>query len=45
MEKKLTEKKSRKETKVFEILSQQDLSFIRGGEEDPPPVQNGDDEG
>jgi hypothetical protein len=45
MEKKLTQKESRKEVNSFEILSQQDLGFIRGGDGDPPPVENGEDEG
>ena len=40
------EQKRRQETKnqgkPFEILSQDDMSFIRGGDGDPPPVENGD---
>jgi hypothetical protein len=41
---KLTKKETKKLEKPFEILSQKDLSFIRGGDGDPPPVENGDDE-
>jgi hypothetical protein len=42
------EQKRKQETKnqekPFEILSKDDLNFIRGGDGDPPPVENGDDE-
>jgi hypothetical protein len=38
------EKLVKKEEKPFEILSRYDLSFIRGGDGDQPPVGNGDDE-
>jgi hypothetical protein len=44
------EQKRRQETgkqrKPLDILSQDDLKFIRGGDGDPPPppVGNGDDE-
>ena len=34
---------TKKQQKSFEILSQYDMSFIRGGDGDPPPVENGDD--
>jgi len=45
MDKKLTKTGTKKETKPFEILSKENLSFIRGGDGDPPPVENGEDEG
>lgn len=35
---------TKKEEKPFDILSQDDLRFIRGGDGDPPPVGNGDGE-
>ena len=34
---------TKKEEKTLEILSQDDLKLIRGGDGDPPPVENGDD--
>jgi hypothetical protein len=39
--KQLTKEESKKEKKPFEILSKDDLNFIRGG--DQPNVENGDD--
>lgn len=38
------EKLVKKEEKPFEILSKDDLNFIRGGDGGQPPVGNGDDE-
>ena len=35
---------TKKQQKPMEILSQDDLRFIRGGDGDPPPVENGDHE-
>jgi hypothetical protein len=38
---------TRKQEKPFDILDQDAMSFIRGGDGDPPvppPVENGDDE-
>jgi sialic acid synthase SpsE len=34
---------TKKQVKTLEILSLDDMSFIRGGDGDPPPVGNGDD--
>jgi hypothetical protein len=34
---------TKKQEKPFDILCQDDMRFIRGGDGDPPPVGNGDD--
>ena len=34
---------TKKQGKPLDILGQKDMNFIRGGEGDPPPVENGDD--
>jgi hypothetical protein len=34
---------TKKQEKPLDILSQDAMSFIRGGDGDPPPVGNGDD--
>lgn len=34
---------TKKQEKTLDILSQDDMSFIRGGDGDPPPVENGGD--
>ena len=34
---------SKSQETPFVILSQEDMSFVRGGDGDPPPVENGDD--
>ena len=34
---------TKKQEKPLEILSLDDMSFIRGGDGDPPPVENEDD--
>jgi hypothetical protein len=39
--KQLTKEESKKEKKPFEVLSKDELNFIRGG--DQPNVENGDD--
>jgi len=44
-EDKMEEKKvheTRKQGKPLDILGQDDMSFVRGGDGDPPPVGNGD---
>jgi hypothetical protein len=36
---------TKKQEKPLEILSQDDMSFIRGGDGDPPPAENEDNNG
>ena len=35
---------TKKKANPLEILSQDDMNFIKGGDGDPPPVGNGDDD-
>jgi len=35
---------TKKQEKPLDILGQDDMSVIRGGDGDPPPVENGDDD-
>ncbi|MGD2085924.1 MAG: hypothetical protein PVH61_07055 [Candidatus Aminicenantes bacterium] len=34
---------TKKQERSLDVLSQDDMSFIRGGDGDPPPVGNGDE--